>query len=216
MAAMNNPLPCIHDDETFREGLIDIRSREDIPKEWSDTPAEAFIMSQNFGWPIQASGKPELLICACIEFRYALPIPRMYAYVIRRASGRVIGSEFSVAYTLAKGINTLMLIGHNDCGMAKVEESKPALVDALVHQGWDRELATAYVEKHGNRHAIKDELGALKDEYLRVRSLFPKLLIAPMFVSLFDSKLYLPRWYPEVAKMPVPEHVSNDAIASLP
>jgi carbonic anhydrase len=208
-------LPCIRDDEKFREELFEIRSREDIPKEWQGTPIEAFIMSQNFGWPIQQTGKPELLIATCIEFRYALPMPRMYSYVIRRASGRIIGSEFSVAYTLAKGVNCLLMIGHNDCGMTKVEETKPLLVDALVNQGWNRELAKMYVDKHGDRHEIFDELWALKDEYVRVRNVFPKLLVAPMFVCLFDSKLYLPKWYPEVAKMPVPDHVPNHVIAQL-
>lgn len=214
--SMIDPLPCIHDDEKYRQGLIDIRSRDDIPEEWRGTAVEAFIMSQNFGWPIQASGKPELLITTCIEFRYSLPMPRMYAYVIRRASGRVIGSEFSVAYTLAKGVKNLMMIGHNDCGMCKVEESKPSLVNALVEQGWDRQMAKMYVDKHGNRHAIKDELGALRDEFVRIRKLFPRMLIAPMFVSLFDSKLYLPKWYAEVAKQPLPQDVPNDLIASLP
>ena len=96
--------PSIRSEEKYLSRLIEINSRERIPTEWLDTPIEAFIMSQNFGWPIQTTGNPELLISTCMEFRYALPMPRMYAYVIRRASGRVIGSEFSVGYTLAKGL----------------------------------------------------------------------------------------------------------------
>jgi carbonic anhydrase len=211
-----NSLPSIREDEKFREQLIEIDSRTNIPEEWKDSAIESFIMSQNFGWPIQASGKPELLIATCIEFRYALPIPRMYAYVIRRASGRVIGSEFSVAYTMAKGVKCLMMIGHNDCGMTKVDESKSLMVQALVDQGWNPELADQYFEKHAARHRINNELEALKEEYIRVRTLFPKLLVAPMFVCLFDSKLYLPKWYPEIRQLESVPQVSDEAILTLP
>lgn len=155
-------------------------------------------MAQNFGWPIQGSGKVELLISTCIEFRYALPIPRMYAYVIRRASGRVMGSEFSVGYTLAQGVKYLALIGHNDCGMAKAHANAPRVVQALVDQGWEQEIAQLYVERQIKRHAISDELDALRDEYIRLRKIFRKLTIAPLFVCLHDSKLYLPSWYEEI------------------
>ena len=199
LIAMNmDALSPIQFDKKYNESLIEIRSKLDIPEEWQNTPIEAFIMSQNFGWPIQTSGTPELLIATCIEFRYALPVPRMYAYVIRRASGRVIGSEFSVGYTLAKGVKYFVIIGHNDCGMSKVHDMAPLVVDALVEQGWSRKMAEEYVKKHGSRHAIADELVALRDEYIRLRQIFRKLLIAPLFVSLYDSKLYLPKWYREV------------------
>ena len=211
-----NSLPSIREDEKFREQLIEVQSRMDIPEEWRDSAIESFIMSQNFGWPIQSSPTPELLIATCIEFRYALPIPRMYAYVIRRASGRVIGSEFSVAYTMAKGVKCLMMIGHNDCGMTKVDESKPLMVQALVDQGWKPELAEQYVEKQATRHRIQNELEALKLEYVRVRTLFPKLLVAPMFVCLFDSKLYLPKWYPEIQQQQFLAAVPDEAITTLP
>jgi carbonic anhydrase len=213
-------LPSVREDEKFRQSLVELRSRDDIPQEWIGTPIEAFIMSQNFCWPIQPTGKPEMLITTCIEFRYALPVPRMYAYVIRRASGRIIGSEFSVAYTMSKGVKCLAMIGHNDCGMTKVPEATPDLIRVLVNQGWDPQLAEQYVVKHGARHAIDDEIEALKQEYRRMRSLFPKLLIAPLFVCLYDSKLYLPRWYAEVTedekKNPRPDHVPDEIIQALP
>ncbi len=193
---MNIPPP-VRADEKYRGLLQAIDTRQDIPEPWRDTPIESLIMSQNFGWPIHASGKPELLIATCIEFRYALPVPRMYAYVIRRASGRVIGSEFSVGYTLVQGVKYLVIIGHNDCGMSKVVERAPRVVDAFVEQGWDRDAAQEYVEKQVARHAIDDELNALREEYIRLRTIFRKLLIAPLFVCLHDSKLYLPSWISE-------------------
>ncbi|MBX9571336.1 MAG: hypothetical protein K2X77_20740 [Candidatus Obscuribacterales bacterium] len=212
-----NSLPSVKMDENYRGRLKEFHTKDDIPAEWRDTPIEAFILSQNFGWPVQPSGHPELLISTCIEFRYALPIPRMYAYVIRRASGRVIGSEFSVGYTLSKGVRNLVLIGHNDCGMCKMSENAPGVVAAFVEQGWSKEAAEAYVQKHGTRHAIEDELDSLKDEFMRLKTLFPKINIAPLFVCLHDSRLYLPEWYSkDLGCEPAYNHVSDQLIASLP
>jgi carbonic anhydrase len=212
-------LPSVKLDEKYRVALLEMTSRMGIPEEWHGTPIEAFIMSQNFGWPVQTSGKPELLIATCIEFRYALPVPRMYAYVIRRASGRVIGSEFSVGYTLAKGVRHMVMIGHNDCGMAHVDEAAPKVVEAFIAQGWSPEMAEAYVKKHGARHRIEDELEALKIEYIRLRRIFRNLVIAPLFVCLYDSKLYLPKWYRQVENEMQEEdhsHVDDEVILALP
>jgi carbonic anhydrase len=175
-------------------------------------------MSQNFSFPIVTSGQPELLISTCIEFRYAMPVPRMYAYVIRRASGRVIGSEFSVGYSLAKGVKYMIMIGHNDCGMSKVDALTPSIVNAFVNQGWSKKAAEEYVSRHGALHSINEELTALKDEYLRVRMLFPNLAVAPLFVCLYDSKLYLPKWYQDVPladRLPRFSVVPDELIKSL-
>lgn len=197
-------LPSVKTDEKYMGRLIEFEVREDIPAEWQNTPIEALIMAQNFGWPIHASGQPEMLISTCIEFRYALPIPRMAAYVVRRPSGLLIGSEFTVGFVLSRGVNCLAMIGHNDCGMAKVDRQMGRIVDALVNQGWGREAATDFVKDRANKYKMTDELDALESEYKRLRSLFRKLIVAPLFVSLYDSKMYLPRWYQDMRCDPQP------------
>lgn len=213
---MNIPPP-VRSDDKYKESLIEVKSREEIPEAWRDTPIESFIMAQNFGWPIVSTGKVELLIATCIEFRYALPVPRMYAYVIRRASGRVIGSEFSVGYTLSQGVKYLVMIGHNDCGMSKVYEKAPSVVQAFIDQGWEPEIAEEYVSKQASRHAINDELDALRTEYIRLTNVFRKLTIAPLFVCLHDSRLYIPKWYLEEAKnLPQEAKVPTELIKNLP
>ncbi|MBA3858980.1 MAG: hypothetical protein C0507_18905 [Cyanobacteria bacterium PR.3.49] len=213
---MNIPPP-VRADDKYRDLLREVHSREDIPETWKDTPIESFMMAQNFGWPIAATGKVELLIATCIEFRYSLPIPKMYAYVIRRASGRVIGSEFSVGYTLSQGVRYLIIIGHNDCGMSKVYEKAPLVVQAFMDQGWEKEAAEEYVKKQVTRHAISDELEALHEEYLRLRSVFRKLVIAPLFVCLHDSKLYIPSWLSQTQdEQATNGTVPNELIRTLP
>jgi hypothetical protein len=214
---MNNIPPPVRADDKYRDLLTEIHSRDDIPETWRDTPIESFIMAQNFGWPIASTGQVELLIATCIEFRYALPIPKMYAYVIRRASGRVIGSEFSVGYTLSQGVRYLIIIGHNDCGMSKVYERAPNVVQAFVDQGWQRELAEEYVQKQSARHAINDELDALQQEYIRLNKVFRKLVIAPLFVCLHDSKLYIPQWLPGTkGELNLGDDVAPELIRDLP
>jgi carbonic anhydrase len=213
------PLPSVKLDDKYRNSLIEFATSRDIPEEWLGTPIESFVAAQNFGWPIQTTGKPELLVASCIEFRYALPVPRMYAYVIRRASGRIIGSEFSVAYTMSKGVKHLVMIGHNDCGMSQLEANRAGVLQTLIDQGWSPEASEAYVAKNAERHAIVNELDALKGEYIRVRRLFPKLTIAPLFVCLYDSKLYLPKWYHEVEaqeRLRPDTGVPDQMIADLP
>jgi carbonic anhydrase len=185
-------------DPRYIDRLIPLDRIEDIPDEWRNTPIEALIRAENFGEPIpETVQQPQLLIATCIEFRYALPVPRMYSYVIRRASGRLNGSEFSMAYVISKGVRHIALIGHNDCGMTKVDVAKPALVDALVGQGWNPDRAEEFINWQSARHAMKDELDGLRQEYIRLKRIFKNLVIAPLFVDLADTHLFVPKWYAE-------------------
>ncbi|HEY9713845.1 MAG TPA: hypothetical protein V6C72_10270 [Chroococcales cyanobacterium] len=215
---MQHALPSVKQDEKYKEQLTELKSRDDIPKEWQNTPIENFIMSHNFGFPLHATGQPELAIATCIEFRYAMQVPRMYAYVMRRAGGRPLGAEFSLGYILAKGVNHLVMIGHNDCGMSKLDQMKDPVINAFTEQGWSRKAAEAYVQRQGVHHAIGHELEALKDEYVRLQQLFPKLEVAPLFVCLYDNQLYLPKWYNEVRQQNGAKAVSvpDELIERLP
>lgn len=195
------PLPSICNDERYKGRLQPITSLDDIPQEWVDTPIEKLIACENFGHKIKESTQPELLIATCIEFRYALPIPRMFAYVIRRASGRLVGSEFSLAYILSAGVRHFALIGHNDCGMTKVLHKQGDLIRALVEQGWPQDRAEDFVRSQSERHMMKDEIDGLRREYIRLRRLFKKVTIAPMFVDLADTKLFIPTWYKELSEL---------------
>lgn len=180
--------------------LIEIESSVDIPERWHNTPIEKFIQAQNFGYPLVGSEQPQVLISTCIEFRYALPIPAKYAYVIRTAGGRLEGQEFAVGYVLTKGVRNILLIAHDDCGMTTVRQKIPHLVDAFVEQDWEREAAQKYVEHHAGVSGIDDELDSLETEYHRLKQLFPKVHVAPLFLTLVDKKVHVPKWYFEFLK----------------
>lgn len=182
----------------YNSRLKQIKAPADVPSRWHGTPIEQLIRAHNFDEAIEPSFKPELLVATCIEFRFQPKVPSFFAYEIRRASGRVIGAEFTIAYAIAKGVKHLALIGHNDCGMTKVDANTQAMIEALVGQDWPRAAAEEYVRKQGPDHAIQDEIETLRAEYLRLRRLFRNIGIAPLFTALANNKLYLPRWFDEI------------------
>jgi carbonic anhydrase len=107
-----------------------------------------------------------------------------------------------LVYALVKGVHHVALLGHNDCGMTKVAHYKDGVIAVLVEQGWPKDRAEHYVMQQGVRYAISDELEALQLEYVRLRRLFPKVEIAPLFADIADGKLYLPKSYdPATADM---------------
>lgn len=85
----------------FNTRLSRIDKPEDIPERWVNSPIADIIGAHNFSQGIDVSGEPKLLISTCIEYRFRPEVPSNFAYVIRRASGRLIGSEFSLVYALS-------------------------------------------------------------------------------------------------------------------
>jgi carbonic anhydrase len=98
-------------------------------------------------------------------------------------------------------VKDVVLVGHNDCGMTKVAENAPNMVAALVQQGWHKERAEEFIRHHAARHAIQDEVDALKDEYQRLHRLFKNVRIAPLLACLAEMKLYVPSWYAHDAEL---------------
>lgn len=179
----------------MRDRLVEMTSTHEIPARWRGTPIEHYIQAQNLGYPLHPSETPQILISTCIEFRYALPIPAKFAYVIRTAGGRLVGQEFAVAYALTRGVRNILLIAHDDCGMAKVRNNRPELTKALTDQGWSQEVAAKFVAHHCENDAIVDELESLETEYHRLKRIFRDVHVAPLFLTLQDKRVHLPKWY---------------------
>lgn len=186
----------------FNTRLTRVDKPADIPERWQDSPIADIIGAHNFHNGIAVTGEPRVLISTCIEFRFRPEVPSNYAYVIRRASGRLIGSEFSLVYALSRGVKHVALIAHNDCGMTKVSMHKPAMIQALVDQGWDHERAEEFVTMHAGRYHIEDEVDSLRKEFVRLKRLFHNVEIAPLFASLSSNKLHIPNWYMDYLKHP--------------
>lgn len=185
----------IGSDPRYKDKLVELLSSAEIPARWSGTPIADIIQAQNFGYPLHPQPSPKVLIASCMEFRYALPVPSNYAYVIRTPGGRLIGAELAIGYVLSRGVSNILLIAHNDCGMTHLVERTPAIVNAFVDQGWERGKAEQFVREQIAQHGIVDELDALENEYHRLKKLFSQVHVAPLFLTLSDKKLYIPRWY---------------------
>lgn len=191
---------------SYGNRLTQLMSREQLPERWKNTPIEEFIAAHNFETPIAAGVDPKLLIVSCIEYRFQPDVPPGFTYVIRSPGGRMshlAESEFALSYIFAKGVRHIALVGHNDCGMTKVDAFKPNLVQALVDQGWEQSKANDFIENNANQFRMDDEIDALQTEFLSLSSQFNNVEIAPLFVSLASTRLHLPNWYFE--------HMSNSA-----
>jgi hypothetical protein len=182
----------------YKDKLVEMLSSADIPVRWRATPIEQFIQAQNLGYPLHPHNTPQVLISTCMEFRYALPVPANYAFVIRTPGGRLLGSEFAIGYVLHRGVSCILLIAHNDCAMAHLPEHELGISDAFVAQGWSKERADQFVKEEVAKRAVKDELEVLEKEYHRLKELFKKVRIAPLFLTLHDKRVHLPRWYHEL------------------
>ncbi len=195
-------------DAYYKDKLVELQSSANIPARWHGTPIENFIQAQNFGYPLFPHPEPQVLISTCIEFRYSLPVPNNYAYVIRTAGGRLIGSEFAVGYVLARGVKNILLVAHNDCGMTKIAHHKEAMIEAYVAQGWSRAAAEGFIQSHAPRYAIKDELDALEQEYHRLKKIFTSVHVAPLFLYLSDRRVHIPKWYCDFIQQGLPAGTS--------
>src|ERR1700722_932417 len=131
--------------------LLSLSNSSDIPSQWQGTAVEKFIKAQNMRYPILAEAPARVLISACMECRYTIPIPTNFAYVIRTPGGRLIGSELAIGYAISRGVNTLILVAHNDCGMTKLKNNKPDIIQAFMEQGWEEEKAKDFVETEQKR-----------------------------------------------------------------
>ncbi len=181
-----------------KEELLPLSTTIDIPANWRGTPVEQFIKAQNLRYAIFAEPRAKVLMSACMECRYSIPIPTNFAYVIRTPGGRLTGAELAIGYAISRGVNTLILVAHDDCGMTKLIKFKPEIVQALTEQGWEEEKAKEFVETEQKCLSIVDELDTLRSEYLRLKNLFKKIQIAPLFLILAEQKVYLPKWYEEL------------------
>jgi hypothetical protein len=187
----------IGSDRRYSDQLVELMSSADIPDRWRGTPIEQIIQALNFGYPLHPQLTPCVLIVSCMEFRFSLPIPANYGYVIRTPGGRLTDGELAVGYVLSKGVSNILLIAHNDCGMTHLTEQSAAIVRAFVGQGWPEASAANFVKAQIEKQGIVNELEAQENEYHRLKKLFKKVHVAPLFLTLEDKKVYLPRWYVE-------------------
>ena len=174
------------------EKLIPLKTKEDILKEYINTPVGLLIEYHNLGLPFENYDSAQLLVGMCMDNRKHLHMPDNFAFIIRSGGANLRYSEFKVSYAIAVGqIRHIALIGHNNCGMVNLISRKSEFIKGLVEiAGWDKERA----EDHFNHFAPMFEIGSETDfilsESKRLRLRYPNIQIAPMFYVVEDNKLY--------------------------
>jgi carbonic anhydrase len=172
--------------------LIPINSIDDIPQDYQNTPIEQLLEYHNLRRPYDTYINAQLLVGMCMDNRKHLNMPDNFAFIIRSGGANLKYSEFKVSFAIAIGhIRHIALIGHNNCGMVNIISRKDEFINGLIDiAGWEKDSA----EKHFMHFAPMYETGSESDfilnETKRLRILYPKIQIAPLFYLVENNKLY--------------------------
>ncbi|UMZ73808.1 hypothetical protein [Natranaerofaba carboxydovora] len=172
--------------------LMPVVKRRDIMPDYLNTPVGVLLEHHNLGKQ-ELSYKPgSLLIGMCMDNRKSINMPENFAYVIRTGGSNMMEVEFKISFTIALGkVNAVALIAHNDCGMVDLLLKKDDFVKGLVDNGgWSEEQATDHFDKYAPKFEIENEIEFVFKESKRLKSIFPPILIAPLFYSIEDKLLY--------------------------
>lgn len=172
--------------------LLGVRTPEDIPLVYRDTPIKDLFAYHNLNHPFDAYSRAQLLIGMCMDNRKHLQIPDNFAFIIRAGGANLRYSEFKVSYAIAVGgVKFIALIGHSQCGMVNLNERRELFIQGLVdNAGWKRELAEEHFEKFAPMFEIGNEMDFVLSEAKRLRLQYPKIQVAPLFYRVEDNLLY--------------------------
>jgi Carbonic anhydrase len=160
---------------------------------YKGSPIEKLLQYHNLGYPFETYSKAELLIGMCMDNRKQLTIPNNFAYILRTGGGNLRNSEFKVSYAVAiGGVQTIALIGHNNCGMVNLVSKKEKFIKGLIdNAGWDAKQAEEHFMSFAPIFEIENEITFLLSESKRLREKYPKVLVVPLFYLIEDNQLYL-------------------------
>ena len=156
------------------------------------TAIEQLLHYHNLGAPLPATtGRARLLISMCMDHRKDLLLPNEFAYVLRSAGGSLRDSEFAVSYAIAVGgVATIALLAHTDCAMVDVTKDRSAFVRGLVERaGWVSDAAAAHFDRYASEYQIGDALRFVCGEAVRLRRLYPAVLVAPLLYEVETDRL---------------------------
>lgn len=184
-------------DDRRGDRLIPVRTLEDIPLRWRDTPVGRLLEYHNLGRPFDRYDRAALLIGMCMDHRKQLQLPDQFAYVLRAGGANLRPSEFKVSYAIAVGgVRSIALIGHTECGMSGLASRRDEFIAGLVDAGWDRDEAERHFLQSVPQFEIGDEIDFVIAESERLRARYPAVAVAPLIYRVEDGRLYLARETP--------------------
>ncbi len=173
------------------EKLIAVRTSEDVPKIYLNTPIQLLTEYQNGIRPYNNYANAQILVGMCMDNRKALNVPENFAYILRSGGANMRQSGFKISYAVAVGgVRHIVIAGHNQCGMVNLAQRKKQFIDGLVEgAGWDREKAENHFLNLVPMFEIVNEIDFVLSEVRRLRFEYPKIMIAPMLYRVEDNKL---------------------------
>ena len=171
--------------------LISVSTSDDISPKYRDTPIGLLLEYHNLNRALDNHTQAPLLIGMCMDNRKRLRIPDNFAYIIRTGGANLRYNEFQVSYAVAVGgVNSIALIGHNNCGMVNLTAKKKQFVGGLVEKaGWERNLADEHFTHFSPMFEIGNEVDFVANEAKRLRLRYPRIQVAPMMYRLEDNLL---------------------------
>lgn len=178
---------------TFGKRTIAIKSEEDIPDLYKNTPIAALLEFNNLNRPFEVFDSAQLLVGMCMDYRKHLNIPENFAFIIRTGGANMRYSTFRVSYAIAVGgVRHIALIGHTNCGMVNLAARKNLFVQGMIENaGWSKEQAIEHFNYFEPIHEIGNEIDFISGEVKRLRLTYPKITVAPMMYRVEDNLLYL-------------------------
>jgi carbonic anhydrase len=173
--------------------IIEVNTVDDLFPVYKGTPIEDLFKYNNMDYPFETYTNAKILISMCMDNRKQLRIPGNFAYIMRTGAGNLRFSEFKVSYAIAIGdVSCIALIAHNNCGMVNLFSKKDKFIKGMMEKsGWDKQKSEEYFMTWAPIYEISDEIHFVLLEVNRLRRMYPKILIAPLFYKLEDNRLYL-------------------------
>ncbi len=173
--------------------IIEINTVEDIPVGLRNTAAGKLLEYHNFKKPHDRYAQPELLLATCMDFRVNPVLPERFAYVIRTAGASLRSVDFPVSYAIgAGGVENIVVMGHTDCGMVQVHEHKEVFKEGLARRvNWPEQKSEDHFHACAPLHEIGDAVAFTLLQVVRLKSLYPGILIVAMLYDVATNKINL-------------------------
>jgi len=172
--------------------LVPVLRKDDIPDCYKHTPLEKLLLYHNLNYPFGSYSNAEMLIVMCIDNRMQLHLPDNFSYIVRNGGAKINTVLFPLSFIVATtGAKTVAVIGHSDCRMRDLETHRLGFISGLTEQGWTKKRAENFFVEMKSSFAIKNVASSVLADTRTLRSRYSNLLVAPLYYSVEDKKLYL-------------------------
>ncbi len=171
--------------------LVEIKSKQDIFPQYQDNPIGLLLEYHNLNKAFCKYDKAQMLIGMCMDNRKNLWMPENFAFIIRSGGANLFYHEFQVSYAIAVGnLRYIALIGHNHCGMEKLDDRKNEFIKGLVkNAGWKEENALTHFESLSPFFEVGNAAEFVLSEAARLRKRYPNVVVAPLYFNVDTGHL---------------------------